>query len=103
MDWERMIINSISEGVMVIDTDLTIMFANKAVNSIGLNYESIIGKSIYDVFPNLVTNQSTFVKVLETGKENLNNQQTFVTYRGEKNNYDINISNNEGRRSCWCI
>ncbi|MEK5036576.1 sigma-54 interaction domain-containing protein [Sporosarcina sp. FSL K6-3457] len=79
-----MIINSISEGVMVIDTDLTIMFANKAVNSIGLNYESIIGKSIYDVFPNLVTNQSTFVKVLETGKENLNNQQTFVTYRGEK-------------------
>lgn len=84
MDWERMIINSISEGVMVIDTDLTIMFANKAVNSIGLNYESIIGKSIYDVFPNLVTNQSTFVKVLETGKENLNNQQTFVTYRGEK-------------------
>ncbi|MDI2587587.1 sigma 54-interacting transcriptional regulator [Psychrobacillus sp. NEAU-3TGS] len=84
MNWEQNVINSINEGVMVVDTDLTITFANRAVDSIGLNHEKIIGKSVFDVFPNLIESKSTFQEVINTGKEISSNQVTFLTYRGER-------------------
>ena len=84
MDCEHNVINSISEGVMVVDRELTITFANKAVASIGLIYEKIIGKNVFEIFPNLIKDKSTFQKVILTGKEIVSNQQTFVTYRGER-------------------
>lgn len=84
MNWDQDMINNLNEGIMMVDTTLMITFANKAVDSIGLNHQKIIGKNVLEVFPNLNERKSTFFRVIKTGKEIVNNQQSFVTYRGER-------------------
>src|SRR5699024_2460171 len=83
MNWENKVINSINEGIMVVNADLTFIFANKAVRSIGISHEIVVGRNVFDVFPNLSKKKSTFVQVIKTGEPLSNTLQTFVTYRGE--------------------
>lgn len=80
----KAITETIKEGVLMIDRDFNCMYANKAVNSIGIDNDTIIGKSIFDVFPNLKKETSTFCHVFETKTPLLDKQQTFITYRGER-------------------
>lgn len=78
------VIETINEGVMMIDNAFKFVYANNAINAIGLNNESIIGKTIFEVFPNLMKENSTFCQVLETKEPIVEKLQTFITYRGER-------------------
>lgn len=78
------VIETIKEGVMIIDNQYKFIYANNAINTIGLDNEAIIGKSIFEVFPNLNNENSTFCKVMATKEPLVEKQQTFITYRGER-------------------
>ncbi|OZU87640.1 hypothetical protein CIL03_16260 [Virgibacillus indicus] len=80
----KTVTDTINEGVMVIDSNFIFTYANKASNSIGLNNEKIIGKSIFDLFPYLNKDNSTFMQIFESKQPIIEKQQTFSTYRGEK-------------------
>lgn len=77
------VVEKISDGVMVVDTQYNFVYANEANEKLGLDYQVIIGKSIFEVFPNLKKETSTFCQVIATKKPILEYQQTFITYRGE--------------------
>lgn len=78
------VIDNIKEGVIVIDSNFMFTYANKAAKTIGLDSELIIGKNLFEVFPNLQKKNSTFSHVFETKKPLLDQEQTFITYRGER-------------------
>lgn len=83
MEWKSDVINSVNEGILVVDAHLTFIFANQAIDSIGLSHEVIVGRNVFDVFPNIPENNSTFAHVIKTGESLINKSQSFVTYRGE--------------------
>lgn len=78
------VIETIKEGVMIIDHQFKFIYANNAIHAIGLDHESIIGKTIFEVFPNLTKENSTFCHVFEAKTPIIEKQQTFITYRGER-------------------
>jgi len=78
------VMDVIKEGVFIIDKNFDFVYANKAINTIGLDYKSLVGKSAFEVFPNLKEENSTFVQVFETKKPIINREQNFITYRGER-------------------
>ncbi|MFC4557912.1 sigma-54 interaction domain-containing protein [Virgibacillus kekensis] len=80
----KTVTDTLKEGVMIVDSNLEFIYANKAVNSIGLNNDKVIGKSVFEVFPDLKRENSTFINVFQSKRPVLDEQRTFITYRGEK-------------------
>lgn len=80
--WIRIILNSLSEGVLIIDSNSYVTYVNDAYTKItGVSYEDIIGKKLRDV-----RKGARLPEVLETGKEILR------VLRKEKNiEYFVNM------------
>ncbi|WP_051590929.1 sigma-54 interaction domain-containing protein [Bacillus sp. UNC438CL73TsuS30] len=77
------IVDILKEGVLVLDQNLSFIYANKAVKTIGLDHEKIMGLNLFEVFPNLSYETSVFCQVMKTGKPVIDREQSFFTYRGE--------------------
>ncbi|MFK9094295.1 sigma-54 interaction domain-containing protein [Bacillus salipaludis] len=82
-NWLKSVIDTLKEAVVVIDQHLTFIYANPAVNTIGLDHAKIIGLNLFEVFPNLTYETSVFCQVMESGEPVIDREQTFFTYRGE--------------------
>jgi arginine utilization regulatory protein len=83
-EWIQPIFSKLREGVLVVDLDLRVLYINESTLSIGLNPEHDIGKPLFTVFPNLKKENSSIYQALLTGKPILNQNLTFITYRGER-------------------
>lgn len=98
VNWMKEIIKNIREGVLVVDRNLNVLYINQSATRIGLQVESIVGKTLFEVFPLLKKEQSTILKALKTGLPIIDQVQTFVTYRGERkttltSTYPIKVNN----------
>jgi arginine utilization regulatory protein len=84
IDSIKQIFSKLREGIIVVDIDLNIIYINDSTKEIGFSLESVIGRSLFTVFPNLKSENSSIVHVLSTGKPIINQCLSFLTYRGEK-------------------
>jgi arginine utilization regulatory protein len=79
------VLESISQGVHVVDKDGVTVIYNKAASQIdGLSEREVIGKDVLSVFPSLDRHTSTLLRVLRTGIPELDRQQTFTNYKGKR-------------------
>ncbi|GLB61712.1 sigma-54 interaction domain-containing protein [Cytobacillus sp. NCCP-133] len=83
-EWKTDILEKIRVGIMAIDCNYNITFVNKGASAIGISALSVTGLSIFEVFPNLKESESTFCKVIQTGRSVIDRIQTFVTSKGER-------------------
>ncbi|SHJ78060.1 arginine utilization regulatory protein [Dethiosulfatibacter aminovorans DSM 17477] len=89
------VLNTISDGVTIIDDEGKVVFFNKAAEKIeGLYKNEVIGKHMTEVYP-VSWEDSYALKALQTRKKILNQYQTYVTKRRQviaiSNNYPIYI------------
>lgn len=79
------ILNTIDEGIHVINKDgVTIFYNEVAARLDNLYPEEVLGKHFLEVFPSLTEKTSTLLKVLKTNKPIINKEQTFTNYKGEQ-------------------
>ncbi len=88
MDYKKIIelmINHLEEGVIVVDSNLNIVYFNEpSINITGFNPKEAVGKNIFHVFPNINRNSSTFCKVINSKKPIINHVQNYINCK-EKN------------------
>lgn len=81
----RMILNHIDDGVQIVNNTGELIYCNKKAAMIDdIAIDETIGKHITEIYPNLTKENSTLLKVLETGIPILMNEQTYLTYKGNK-------------------
>ena len=81
----RVILDSIDEGIHVVDKNgVTVLYNKVAAQLDNLKEEEVVGKHILDVFPSLSRETSTLLQVLRTGQPICNREQTFTTYKGDE-------------------
>ena len=82
--FEKML-NIIDVGVHLIDNKgITIFYNDKMAETDGFNREQVVGKNLFDLFPSLTNETSTFMKVLQTGMEIREKIQTYVSVTGKR-------------------
>ncbi|MCZ8515088.1 sigma 54-interacting transcriptional regulator [Paenibacillus filicis] len=82
--FEKML-NMIDVGVHLIDNKgITVFYNDKMAETDGFHREQVLGKNVFDLFPSLTNETSTFVKVLQTGKEIREKIQTYVNVEGKR-------------------
>ncbi|MEW6228401.1 MAG: sigma 54-interacting transcriptional regulator [Bacillota bacterium] len=80
----RVILDSIDEGIHVVDrSGVTVLYNKVAAELDNLKEEEVVGKHILEVFPSLSRETSTLLQVLKTGQGICNREQTFTTYKGD--------------------
>lgn len=90
------VLNTISDGVTILDENGKVIFFNKSSEKIeGLYKDEVIGKHMTEVYP-ISWEDSFALKALHTKKKILNQYQTYVTPRKEviaiSNNYPLYIN-----------
>lgn len=87
MDYKKIIelmISHLEEGVIVVDSNLSIIYFNEpSINITGFNPKEAVGKNIFHVFPNINKENSTFYKVINSGKPIINHVQNYINYKGK--------------------
>ncbi|TLS36483.1 sigma-54 interaction domain-containing protein [Pseudalkalibacillus caeni] len=83
-DYIENIFSSMREGVIIVNRDLKAFYMNEAAKTMGFKVNAVIGKSIFEIFPDLSRENSKILKVFQTKKPIKESIQTFVTYRGER-------------------
>lgn len=79
----RAILNTIDEGIHVVDAHgVTIFYNEVAASHDNLSADEVIGRPLLDVFPSLTRKTSTLLQVIETGKPIFNRQQTYTNLKG---------------------
>lgn len=79
------ILGSIDEGIHAVDPEgITIFYNQVAARLDGLDPEEVVGRHVLEVFPSLTPETSTLLKVLETRRPILHEQQTFTNYKGDR-------------------
>lgn len=79
-----MVFQGLDEGIIIVDNNLDILFINSSLekgHNISKSYE---GKSILQVYPNLIRKSSGLIKSLKDKKEFLYRQDEYVNYKGEE-------------------
>ncbi|MDG5787511.1 sigma 54-interacting transcriptional regulator [Evansella sp. AB-P1] len=80
----KAILNSIDEGIHVVNKDgITIYYNKIAAEHDGLQAEEVIGKPLLDVFPSLSNQTSTMLTVIESGVPIFNQHQTYRNIKGK--------------------
>ncbi|AOT72836.1 sigma-54 interaction domain-containing protein [Geosporobacter ferrireducens] len=75
----EIVLQSIDEGVHVIDNEGRTIIYNKAMAELeGMNPEDVLDKPLLDLFPSLDWNNSTLLKVLSTEKSLIDHPQTYL-------------------------
>lgn len=77
------ILSTIKEEIFVVNEDMEIIYVN-GPQKFGYNKESVLNQTIFTVFPQLKKENSTIVKVFETGNPVIGNICTYITSRGER-------------------
>lgn len=81
---EKLILDRLEEGIIVLDADLTIIFYKAASTEItGFDPDEAVGKKLFEVFPHLDKGNSTFYKALTTGRPVIDQVQNYVNYKGK--------------------
>lgn len=83
------ILESIREGIIMVDKEGTITLSNQSANAILHNENTVIGKNIRTVIPN-----TRLLKVLESGNEQLNRMMTINSVKTLVNRVPI-VNNGE--------
>lgn len=79
------ILQSIGEGIHVIDKEGTSIVYNSAMTEIeGLDSKQVIGKYLLDVFPSLTEESSTLLKVLKSGVTIKEYKQSYYNLKGKR-------------------
>lgn len=79
----KAILNTIDEGIHVVDASgVTIFYNEIAAKHDNLSVSEVIGRPLLEVFPSLNQETSTLLKVIETGKPIINQQQSYTNIRG---------------------
>jgi len=80
----ELMINNLEEGVIVVDSDLNIVYFNEPTTNItGFDPEEAVNKNIFQVFPHIEKEDSTFYKVIKTGKPIIDYVQHYTNYQGK--------------------
>ncbi|MCR4426244.1 MAG: sigma 54-interacting transcriptional regulator [Firmicutes bacterium] len=80
----RIILDSIDEGVHIVDTAGITVFYNRVAGQLdNLDCREVVGRHILSVFPSLSEDTSTLLSVLRTGRAAPIRQQTFRTFKGD--------------------
>lgn len=80
----RVVLDSINEGVHIVDTSGVTVFYNKVAAALdNLNPAEVVGHHILSVFPSLSEDTSTLLSVLRTGRPAPVRQQTFANFKGD--------------------
>lgn len=78
----ELLLANLDEGVIVTDENAVITLYNEPVTKIdGVDPEKVIGMSIYEVFPKLEREHSSFYLVLKSGKPIINRVQVYRNYQ----------------------
>lgn len=74
----------LEEGIIVVDSDLRIVYFNElSINITGFTPHEATGKNIFEVFPYIKPNYSTFVEVIKNGEPIINKVQNYTNFRGK--------------------
>ncbi len=81
----EIILNSIDEGVHVVDERGETIFLNQqAALCDGLKREEVLGKNLLEVYPSLTEDTSTLIRTVLSGEPVSHHQQTYINYQGKK-------------------
>lgn len=79
----KTVLNYTDEAVHIIDCDGITRFYNKVSAEMeGMDPDEVLGKHILEVYPSLTLESSSLLKVLQTGRPVLNQQQTLINRKG---------------------
>ncbi|WP_374703485.1 sigma-54 interaction domain-containing protein [Bacillus sp. Marseille-P3661] len=78
------ILSSLDEAIHVVNSEgVTIFYNEVAAKHDGVGIDEVLGKHVLDVFPSLVRETSTLLKVMETGKPIFQQPQTYKNSKGQ--------------------
>ncbi|WP_199484509.1 sigma-54 interaction domain-containing protein [Peribacillus glennii] len=78
------ILESIDEGIHVIDTKgITIFYNAVAASHDGMEISEVLGRPLLEAFPSLTRHSSTLMKVIKTGKPNSFKEQSYLNLHGK--------------------
>lgn len=78
------IIHSIDEAIHVVDASgITIFYNDRAAQNDGISIHDALGKHVLDIFPSLNKENSTLLKVIESGQPIYQQHQSFTNIRGK--------------------
>lgn len=87
MDYKQlmeMILGKMEEGIIVIDRNFNITYYKEPSTDItGFDPSEAIGKNLYQVFPHIKKDESTFSNVMKTGKPIIEQVQNYINYKGK--------------------
>ena len=79
----KSVLNHADVAVQIVDCSGITRFYNKvAAEMDGMEAEEVLGKHILEVYPSLTLESSSLLRILETKKPVLNQQQTVVNHKG---------------------
>lgn len=79
----KTVLNHTDEAVHIIDCDGITRFYNKVASEMeGMDPEEVLGRHILEVYPSLTLESSSLLRVLQTGKPVLDQQQTLINRKG---------------------
>ncbi|QHA91123.1 PAS domain-containing protein [Bacillus sp. N1-1] len=93
------VFSAMREGVIVVNSEYNAIYINESAEEMGFPVATLLGKSLFEIFPGLSKQNSTVLNVFETGKPIKDRIQTFVTNKGERkttvtSTYPINKNGN---------
>ncbi len=87
MDYKKimeLMLSYLEEAIIVIDKNYNIIeFNQPSIDITGFVADDAIGKTVFEVFPNINKINSTFYKVLNTGEPIIEQVQNYVNYIGK--------------------
>ena len=80
----QLLIKHLDEGIIVVNSELDILYFNEPSTDItGFESEEAIGKNLFEVFPNISKNNSTFWKAMSTGEPIIEYVQKYMNCKGK--------------------
>ncbi len=81
----QIILQSVEEGIHVVDENGSTVFYNKAMADLeGMQVEDVLGKGLLEVFPSLNEDTSTHLRVLKTGRPIVDESQSYLNNIGKE-------------------
>ncbi|MGX8796561.1 sigma-54 interaction domain-containing protein [Fusibacter sp. JL298sf-3] len=78
-------LDHISDGIQIIDASGRLIYCNRHSAMLDdINISEAIGRHITEVYPSLIKEESTLLKVLKTQSPIYNREQTYRTYKGKE-------------------
>jgi len=79
------IFDTLDEGILIVDRECRIMFYNRTLSRFeGLDASQVMGKTVFEVFPSITSEESTLHRVIMTGKPIKGRFQQYFNYKGKQ-------------------